>query len=150
MRMLHMRLPFAIDLVALMLEAGGEIRECLSKVVEENKDHPLGIEFGRIHQDMESGSSLLESVTLLQERLADDSFNEIAFSIRSSQELGTPLGKTFLNLASQMRLKRSQHAEKLVGEAATMLPLANLIIMLAGMLAITGPYAIKMINDAPF
>ena len=150
MRDFRQRLPFAIDLMALMLEAGGEIRQCLSIVVAENDGHPVGEELGRIERSMQGGTSLLEALSQVQRRLDDESLGEVVFSIRSAEELGTPLGNTFLGLASQMRLKRSQNAEKLVGEAATMLPMANLIIMVAGLLIIVAPYAILMLREAPF
>ena len=144
------RLPFAIDLMALMIKAGGEKRQCLTTVVEENQGHPIGVEFGRVEHDVQCGTSLLDALARLQMRLQDDSLSEIVFSIRSADELGTPLGQVFLDLASQMRLRRAQNAEKLVGEATAMLPLANLIIMAAGLLVVVAPYVIRMFIDAPF
>ncbi len=43
MRRFKQRLPFAIDLMALMMEAGGDFRQCLSTVVHENRGHPVDL-----------------------------------------------------------------------------------------------------------
>src|SRR5262249_13342845 len=49
------RLPFVIDLMALMLEAGATSLACLERVAQENRGHPVGQEFGRVWANIEAG-----------------------------------------------------------------------------------------------
>lgn len=145
-----LRLPFAIDLMALMLEAGGDFRQCLATVVKENREHPVGEEFGRLLKGVSAGQPLRASLEQMQERMRDEDVNEIVFSVKSADELGTPLSKTFLTLAEQMRLKRSQTAEKLVGEKQTMMTFPGMIIMVACLLITVAPFVLAALGDSPF
>ncbi len=145
MRRFKQRLPFAIDLMALMMEAGGDFRQCLSTVVHENRDHPVGVEFGVLANAHAAGQPLRDCLDQLQARLRDEDVNEIAFSIKNADELGVPLSKTFLTLAEQMRLKRAQQAEKLIGERKTMMAFPSLIIMIACLLVAVAPFVLGAI-----
>ena len=49
-----------------------------------------------------------------------------------------------MRLADQMRIRRSQRAEKLIGEAKTMMALPNFLFLLSGALAIVGPFGLQM------
>lgn len=142
MRRFKQRLPFAIDLMALMMEAGGDFRQCLSTVVHENRGHPVGEEFGLLSNAHSAGQPLRECLDQLQARLRDEDVNEIVFSIKNADELGVPLSKTFLTLAEQMRLKRAQQAEKLIGERKTMMAFPSLIIMVACLVIAVAPFVL--------
>lgn len=145
MRRFKQRLPFAIDLMALMMEAGGDFRQCLSTVVHENRGHPVGVEFGQLFNAHAAGQPLRDCLDQLQVRLRDEDVNEIVFSIKNADELGVPLSKTFLTLAEQMRLKRAQQAEKLIGERKTMMAFPSLIIMIACLLVAVAPFVLGAI-----
>jgi tight adherence protein C len=145
MRRFKQRLPFAVDLMALMMEAGGDFRQCLSTVVHENRDHPVGQEFDRISKAHSAGQPLRECLDQLQSRLQDEDVNEMVFSIKNAEELGVPLSKTFLTLAEQMRLKRAQQLEKLIGERKTMMAFPSLIIMIACLLVAVTPFVLGAI-----
>src|SRR6266480_2086949 len=45
---IRIRLPFAVDLIALTMEAGGGFQECLQTAVAENGDHPLTDELAEV------------------------------------------------------------------------------------------------------
>ena len=144
------RLPFAVDLMALMLEAGGDFRQCLATVVHENQDHPVGEEFSRLLTNMSAGQPRIEALAAMRERLMDEDIHEIVLSVKNAEELGSPLSETFLTLADQMRQKRSQLAEKLVGKAQTDLNFPILLIMLACMLISLAPFVLALLASSPF
>ena len=147
MRRFKQRLPFAIDLMALMMEAGGDFRQCLSTVVHENRGHPVGVEFGLLSNAHAAGQPLRDCLDQMQARLRDEDVNEIVFSIKNADELGVPLSRTFLTLAEQMRLKRAQQAEKLIGERKTMMAFPSLIIMMACLLVAVAPFVLGAIYN---
>ena len=140
MNQLKQRLPYAIDLLALMLEAGGDLHQSLAHVAKENAGHPVGQEFTQIANAYAAGQTLRDTMDDLQERLKDDDISEIAFSIKNADELGVPLGKTFLRLAEQMRLKQIQWTEKIIGERKTMMSMPGLVIMIACMGIAVSPF----------
>ncbi len=147
MRKFKQRLPFAIDLMALMMEAGGDFRHCLTTVVRENAEHPVGQEFGILARAHSAGQPLRACLDQMQARLRDEDVNEIVFSIKNAEELGVPLSKTFLTLAEQMRIKRSQQAEKLIGQRKTMMAFPSLIIMVACLLIAVAPFVLDVFHS---
>lgn len=144
------RLPFAVDLMALMMEAGAGFRESLRTVVNESQDHPIGVEFATVLHALARGQSMRASLEEFKERLGDKDVDEMVFSIVKAEELGTPLSKIFLSQADQIRLKRSQWAEVAAGKAQTMITFPGLLIMFACLLIVTAPFVIDAIHNSPF
>jgi tight adherence protein C len=144
------RLPFGIDLVALMMAAGSGFRESLATLVHESQQHPVGDEFGKLLRGLERGQSLRESLGHLQERLQDPDVKEMVFAVQKAEELGTPLSRVFFSMAEQMRLKRSQWLEKAAGKAQTMITFPGLLIMVACLLLVTAPFVIDAVQNSQF
>lgn len=139
---LHLRLPWSIDLIALMMRAGAGFRESLATVVDESAGHPFGEEFGRLLGDIRCGRTLSAALTHINDRLRSEDIREIVFSVRKSEELGTPLADTFENLADQQRLRKSQWAEAAAGRAQVQIAFPGLLIMIACLMTIVTPFLI--------
>lgn len=142
------RLPFAVDLMALTMEAGAGFRESLEAVVRENAGHPVGQEFGQVMRELEHGQTLLQSLVHLRDRMGEDALNELVFAVNKAEELGTPLSQTFLRLAGQMRMRRSQAAEKAAGQANANITFPGLVTMVASLLLIMVPFVLYAISSA--
>lgn len=142
------RLPFAIDLMALMMEAGGGFRESLTTIVRECQDHPLGVEFGQVLSEIEYGQTLRQALSNLRDRLADIELNEMVFAVHKAEELGTPLSQIFLGQAEQMRLRRSQRAEKLAGKANANISFPALVVMMGCVLLIMAPFILNAFTES--
>jgi len=140
----HQRLPFTIDLIALTMKAGSTIEQSLNAVLEENEGHPIADEFGLILQQHQNGTPLLECFENFRDRMRDKDVNEIVFTAINAERYGGANADTYLGLAEQMRMRRSQRAEKAIGEAKTMMALPNLLFLMAGMLAIAGPFGMEV------
>lgn len=143
-------LPFAIDLMALTMEAGATFRDSLKTVVHEMRKRSVGQELGRIQTSLSRGQTLIESLEQLQERLPSESIKEVTFAIAKAEELGTPLSQIFMNLAEQMRLRRSQWAEKAAGKAETMINFPALMIMCSCLLIIIAPFVLSAAQNSIF
>jgi tight adherence protein C len=134
------RLPFAVDLIALTMEAGGGFQECLATAVNENgKDHPLTEEFAEVLRQISLGRPRAETLQALQDRLLDDDVSEMVFAINKGEELGTPLSAILREQAEQMRLKRSQRGEKAAAEAQVNIVFPGMITMIACLLVVIAP-----------
>jgi tight adherence protein C len=143
------RLPFAIDLMALMMEAGAGFRESLWTVVRESKGHPLADEFGRLLHDLERGELLRVGLDRLQQRLNDNDVREMVVAVQRAEELGTPLSETLMGLADQLRRKRSQWAEAAAGRAQANIAFPGFLIMCACLLIVLAPFVIDAGLQAP-
>jgi hypothetical protein len=134
------RLPFAVDLIALTMEAGGGFQECLATAVNENgKDHPLTEEFAEVLRQISLGRPRAETLQGLQDRLLDDDVSEMVFAINKGEELGTPLSAILREQAEQMRLKRSQRGEKAAAEAQVNIVFPGMVVMIACLLVVIAP-----------
>jgi tight adherence protein C len=136
---IRIRLPFAVDLIALTMEAGGGFQECLQTAVSENGDHPLTEELAEVLRQISLGRPRHEALRAMQDRLHDEDVNEMVFAINKGEELGTPLSAILREQAEQMRLKRSQRGEKAAAEAQVSIVFPGMVLMIACLLVVIAP-----------
>ncbi len=141
------RLPFGIDLVALMMRAGAGFRDALQTVISESQPHPFAVELQRVLDDVNRGKTLRTSLEEFSNRLRSDDLREMVFAIQKSEELGTPLADIFTNLADQMRLRKSQWAEATAGKAQIRMQGPQFVMMAACMITILTPFLFEMITN---
>ena len=140
------RLPFLLDLVTLLMEAGSTFLQALKEAVEEFREHPVGVEFGRVLGELNMGKGRTAALESMRDRLHDDEITSIIGAIVQGEQLGTPLARIFRTQADVLRIKRSQRAETLAGEAAVKMLLPGILIMASTVLVILGPFLLSMIT----
>jgi tight adherence protein C len=141
------RLPYAVDLLALLMESGAGFQEALAVVVRENRGSPLGEEFATVIREVSLGKTRREALESLRRRLEDDEVYELIFAITKGEELGTPLSYVLRAQAGRMLLKHSQWIEKKSAEAQVMIVFPGMIIMVACMLIITAPFLLSALYN---
>jgi tight adherence protein C len=142
---IRIRLPFAVDLISLTMEAGGGFQECLQTAVVENGEHPLTDELAEVLRQISLGRPRNEALRALQDRLQDEDINEMVFAINKGEELGTPLSAILRDQAEQMRLKRSQRGEKAAAEAEVNIVFPGMVLMIACLLIVIAPIVLPAI-----
>lgn len=140
------RLPYAVDLLALMMEAGAGFDEAVATLVAESPTHPIGEEFSYLLREIQLGRSRREALIQLRDRMEDDNVREFVTAILNGEEFGTPLSRILRSQADQMRLKRSQWAEKAAGEAQVKIVFPGIMIMIACLLIIVTPFIVKFLD----
>lgn len=140
------RMPFLLDLVTLLMEAGSTFLQALKEAVDEFHEHPVGIEFGRVLGELNMGKGRIAALESMRDRLHDDEITSIVGSIIQGEQLGTPLAKIFRTQADVLRLKRSQRAETVAGEAAVKMLLPGILIMASTVLIILGPFMLNFVT----
>lgn len=140
------RMPFLLDLLTLLMEAGSTFINALRQGVEEFQGHPVAEEFGRVLTDMNMGKTRFEAFRAMRDRLADDEITSIIGSILQGEELGTPLAQIFRTQADVLRIKRTQRAETVAGEAGVNMLLPGILVMIATVLIIIGPFMMNYID----
>ncbi|MEQ8789190.1 MAG: type II secretion system F family protein [Pirellulaceae bacterium] len=144
------RLPYAIDVLALLLEAGANFQDAVRVVAKENLGHPLGEELNRVVQQLALGRTRREALMALKERMKDEDTGDLVFAICKGEELGTPLSAILKTQSDQMRLKRTQWGEKAAKEAEVKMTGPNLLIMLACVIVILGPILLPVVFGGGF
>jgi tight adherence protein C len=137
------RLPFLLDLLTLLMEAGSSFLQSLRQAVKEFEGHEIAVEFGRVLTDINMGKSRGEAFHNMRNRLGDEEISNIVGSILQSEQLGTPLSDIFRAQADVLRMKRSQRAESMAGEAGVQMLLPGVLVMIATVLIILGPFVLN-------
>jgi tight adherence protein C len=143
LRTIKRRMPFLLDLLTLLMEAGSTFLHALAQAVSEFEGHPVAEEFGRVLTDMNLGKTRAEAFSAMRDRLSDDEITSIIGSILQGEHLGTPLAQIFRTQADVLRLKRTQRAETVAGEAGVKMLLPAVLVMAATVLIILGPFLLN-------
>src|SRR5439155_8247228 len=137
------RLPFFLDLLTLLMEAGSSLLQALEEAVHEFRGQPVAQEFGRVLADIRLGRTRAESFLAMRERLQDSEVGGVIGSILQGEHLGTPLAQVFRMQADVLRVKRSQRAESIAGEAGVQMLLPGVLVMASAVLVILGPFVLN-------
>jgi tight adherence protein C len=119
-------LPYNLDLLTLSVEAGLDFAAAIGKVVEKGRKGPLCEELGLTLRELKLGKTREEALRNLAARVELSSITTFVNALVQADRMGTPLGKILRILSTQMRIERTQRAEKLANEAPVKL-LAPLI-----------------------
>ncbi len=146
LRQIKRRMPYLLDLLTLLMEAGATFLNALNQAVDEFRGHPVAEEFGRVLADMNLGKTRMEAFQAMRERLADDEITSIIGTIIQGEHLGTPLARVFRSQADVLRVKRSQRAETVAGEAGVKMLMPAVLVMAATVLIILGPFLLNFLK----
>ncbi len=141
------KLPFLLDLLTLLMEAGATFLQALKEAVDEFRDQPVGVEFGRVLAEISMGKNRTTALEGMRDRLSDDEITSILGSIIQGESLGTPLATVFRTQADVLRIKRTQRAETIAGEAGVKMLLPAILVMAATVIIILGPFVIGFLYE---
>ena len=145
LKSIKLRLPFAIDQISLMMEAGAGFEDSLRTVVADNRNHALSQELAEVLRQMSLGRPRSHALTEFRDRMSDEDVSEVVFAIIKGEELGTPLSSILREQANQMRIKRSQWGEKAAAEAEVQMVFPGMITMVACLLVIVAPILLPVV-----
>ncbi len=110
-------LPYNLDLLTLSVEAGLDFTGGLGRVVQQGKPGPLRDEFGLMLKQLKMGKTREDALKTLMYRVDLPALTQFITTLIQADRMGTSLGKVLRIQATQMRIDRSQRAEKLANEA---------------------------------
>lgn len=143
-------LSFALDLMFLVIEAGGSVQEAFDAVVEEGSFGPLREELSLVRSEVEHGSTLGQALESFAGRVPSDELIIVVQAITQGLEFGTPLGEILHGQADLIRLKRTERAEKIAKKAGSQMIFPVVLIMFATFLLILGPAIIQFRSSSLF
>ncbi|QSQ25052.1 type II secretion system F family protein [Pyxidicoccus parkwayensis] len=110
-------LPYSLDLLTLSVEAGLDFTAALAKVVEKGKQGPLREELQLVLKQLKMGKTREEAMKSMIVRVDLPPLTTFVTALIQADKMGTSLGKVLRIQSTQMRIDRTQRAEKLAGEA---------------------------------
>jgi len=135
-------LPYNLDLLTLSVEAGLDFAVALGKVVSSGRKGPLTDELAITLKELKLGKTREEALRALSQRVDLPSLSTFVHALVQADKMGTSLGKMLRIQSTQLRIERTQRAEKLANEAPIklLIPLIGFIfptifIMLFGPIA---------------
>ncbi|MBF5045558.1 type II secretion system F family protein [Aggregicoccus sp. 17bor-14] len=139
-------LPYSLDLLTLSVEAGLDFTGALAKVVEKGKDGPLKEELQLVLKQLKMGKTREEALKSMIARVDLPALTTFVTALIQADKMGTSLGKVLRIQSTQMRIDRTQRAEKLAGEAPVkmLFPLIACIFPTVFMV-LFGPIVFKML-----
>ncbi len=144
-------LPFDLDLLTLSVEAGLDFAAALAKVVEKRHEGPLAEELSIALKELKLGKTREQALRNLASRAAVPMLTSLVQALIQADRMGTPLGNVLRTLSTQMRIERSQRAEKLANEAPVKLLFPLICFILPTLfLMLFGPIAHQMFFSGTF
>lgn len=110
-------LPFNLDLLTLSVEAGLDFTAALAKVVEKGKTGPLRDELALVLKQLKMGKTREEALKSMIARVDLPALSQFVTALIQADKMGTSLGKVLRIQSTQLRIERTQRAEKLANEA---------------------------------
>ncbi len=110
-------LPYNLDLLTLSVEAGLDFTAALAKVVEKGKGGPLREEMLLVLKQLKMGKTREEALKSMIVRVDLPALSVFVTSLIQADKMGTSLGKVLRIQSTQLRIDRTQRAEKLANEA---------------------------------
>ncbi len=139
-------LPFSVDLLTLVVEAGLDFSQGLQRVVERGQPGPLADELSLMLREIRLGTTRSDALRGLAKRCAVPEVASFSSVLIQADRLGASIGQVLRSQADIMRAERFVRAEKAGARASTMILLPLVIFILpAALLVIVGPVLLRFI-----
>jgi tight adherence protein C len=110
-------LPYNMDLLTLSVEAGLDFQAAVGTVCQKGKQGPLVDEFDLMLKHLRVGKTRQEALRMMADRVGLAQLSSFIAALIQADRMGTSLGKVLRIQSTQMRIERTQRAEKLANEA---------------------------------
>jgi tight adherence protein C len=142
-------LPEAIDLLALVMQAGLDFQVALKQYIDHAPAGPLKEELTRVHREIQLGASRVAALKNLFQRVREPALKETARSIIQGIELGSSLTPLLRAQAQALRRRRAYQAEKKAAQAPLKLLFPLLVFIFPTIfIVIFGPLALNFFSGA--
>jgi tight adherence protein C len=141
-------LPYAMDLLSLAMGAGATFTEAVGTIIREGEteETPLNSEFRALLAEMDLGTTRRAALQNMARRVPLEAMLSLVASVVQAEELGTPLSTVLRDQATLLRERRSLRAEEKAASAGVRILVPCLLLVMAVLLTVFGPFIIKTIE----
>jgi tight adherence protein C len=145
-----LRLPYAVDVLALCLSSGATFIGAVEELVKEPNDEPLDEEFRVFLTELKLGKTRREALENLAYRCGIDLLDAVVLAIIQGEEQGVPISHILKREASHIRKVRLEKTDEKANKASTKILFPTMIIVVATLLMLFGSFIIKIIRGTVF
>jgi tight adherence protein C len=137
-------LPEAIDLLALVMQAGLDFQVALKHYVDDGPAGPLKEELQGVSREIQLGTSRVNALKHLCERMPEPALKETARTLIQGIELGSSLTPLLRSQAQALRRHRACQAEKAAAKAPLKLMFPLMVFIFPTIfIVLFGPLALQ-------
>lgn len=141
------KLPDALDLMTICVDAGLTFNAAMQKVDEKWED-ALAKEFGRVIYEMQLGKSRRQALKDMVERMDVPDVTSFIAAVLQADQLGVGIGKVLRIQAEQMRLRRRQRAEEKAQQAPVKMLFPMIFLIFPSIfIVLLGPAGLQMVRS---
>ena len=140
------KLPYTLDLIALMMEAGATFTEAIETIIRDDPHDDFNIELRIVRAEIEFGTARAAALANMGQRIPLDTLRSIIGAVNQAEALGSPLATILKSQSSMMRMHRSVRAEKLSASASLRILAPSMIILAAVVIVVFGPFIVRDIH----
>ena len=144
------QLPYTLDLIALVMAAGSSFGEAIQTLIRDDPEDDLNQELKIALAEMDFGTTRAASLRNLADRIPLESLRSVIAAVNQSEKLGTPMSAILKVQAEMLRAQRSVVAERKSASASLRILVPSMMIMIAVVLIIFSPMAIRYIKGDLF
>ncbi len=142
-------MPFAVDMLALSVEAGLDFIAAMAKVNEKAKPSSLTSEFSILMKEIKIGASRAEALRNMAWRIDLIPISSFCATLIAADSVGASIGPILKALSTEIRQKRSSDVEKAGATAATKILFPMLFLIVPAVFLIVGaPLALEAMGGA--
>ena len=137
-------MPFAVDMLALSVEAGLDFIAAMAKVNEKAKPSALTKEFEILMKEIKIGASRAEALRNMAWRVDLIQISSFCATLIAADSVGASIGPILKALSVEIRQKRSSDVEKAGATAATKILFPMLFLIVPAVFIVVGaPLALE-------
>ena len=141
------KLPDALDLMTICVDAGLTFDGAMSKV-NEKWDDPLANDFGRVIYEMQLGKSRRQALRDMSDRMDVPDVTSFIASVLQADQLGVSVGRVLRIQSEQMRLRRRQRAEEKAQQASLKMLFPLIFLIFPSMFVVLlGPAIFRVVRS---
>jgi tight adherence protein C len=140
------QLPYTLDLISLVMEAGATFPEAVETLIRDDPNDDLNQELRVALNEMSFGSTRAVALQNLADRIPLESLRSIVGAVNQAENLGTPLASILKLQAEMLRMHRSVRAEKLAASASLRVLIPSMLILIAVVVIVFAPLIIMYIQ----
>ncbi|MEM6749942.1 MAG: type II secretion system F family protein [Planctomycetota bacterium] len=150
LRRIAKQLPYTLDLISLVMQAGSSFTEAVETLVRDDPDDDLNQELKLMLSEIEFGSTRARAMEGLAERIPMEALRSVIGAVNQADLLGAPLSQTLKQQADMLRVQRGVHAEKVSASASLRILVPSMLILAAVVVLVFAPIAIGFIRGDGF
>ena len=144
--LLILKLPYAIDLLALCLQSGSTFVGAVEELVREGTDEPLDQEFRIFLTELSLGKTRREALLNLADRCGIDLLSGLVLALIQGEEQGIHIAEILKRQAAHIRAVRVMLADEKAQKASTKILFPTMLIVISVLMILFGSFVVKLLR----